>query len=129
MRAYKTATSSLGGVWPGPSVDEKRKRLAEFEITEVWPQMGVIGGEEGWRTEDEIREYFQDLPDWEVQAVFAETFSHPGEDEFSEAFPDGWTCRDCGKQYELNHLPPIFPDTTQDGTQCPQGAGCKEVQA
>ena len=64
------------------SIEAKRKRLAEFEIHEVWPQMGIIEGEEGWRSDEEIREYFQELPEWELECVWDETFGwEPYEDE------------------------------------------------
>ena len=132
MSTHKTL-SAAGGVWVGPSVNEQRERLAEFEIHEVWPTpdyaaLCKIQGAEGWQSEEEIRVYFNELDEDELQALWGETFGHAGEDEFHETYPDGWTCVVCGKAHELSHLPPTFPDVTGGATRCPSGTGCRSSQ-
>ena len=60
-------------------ISQMRDQLAEHEITEVWPSKAYKAlceqcGEEGWLDEEEIRTYFAELDEAEVQAVYAETF-------------------------------------------------------
>ena len=68
------------------SIDEKRKRLAEFEIHEVWPTKDYKAacerqGVPGWQSEEEIRTYFAELSDDEVGYVWGDTFGWDEEEE------------------------------------------------
>ena len=61
------------------SIDEKRRRLAEFEIHEVWPTKEYKDdcerrGEPGRQSEEEIRTYFAELSEAEVGYVWDDTF-------------------------------------------------------
>lgn len=122
------------------TTDEKRAELLRKEIEEVWPSKDYLAmceseDEQPWASEAEIRAYFspEEMPDEEVIALWTDS---PGPDEeqmarFLAAWPDGWTCQDCSKEY----LPegdqyPFMPAESEggDGTVCPPGHGCKRAQ-
>ena len=94
------------------TTEEKRQRLAEFEIEEVWEskdyrRLCEEEGEEPWASEEEIRAYFAELPDGEVLSLWVDSPFSDGEqmarhklsEIVSNAYPDGWTCQGCSVEF------------------------------
>ena len=85
------------------TTEEKRQRLAEFEIEEV------SNSSASWlrKARREIRAYFAELPDGEVLRLWVDSPFSDGEqmarhklsEIVSNAYPDGWTCQGCSVEF------------------------------